>query len=415
MKYKLFGGNLINLVFAEYLIKNKKDFLWYTLGEKVGGHFSGLNLGGQFVDVGMVLLELGNNTISSHDGAKDVKNSRAVEEYFGNYKTAPAIIKCRMDGKLYPDHIIADDCKLMWERRYTADLLAESPQEKWLNNYFEHTTYHEYCSLAYGNFYSDMLEKFASKISYGGYKNLSARYHRTAWLPLYYPNTVAGENKVIETYPFRRFVQKSVAEVIVEKYNSILKNNKRYINDSELNLQNLILDSESQSKLFISCEIGKHGLQYSELVNKCTFQSKINFAIFSLNTDRDVGVDCINDVEDSEIYRISFQTLSSGNRFIFVEGAGTFTEDHSWSRRVQSYLNDHLSLNDVVLEFAKCYINGAKLPMPGAEAELGRIKQSIDQKYLEYDCFTYGLQNGFQALSMNQQICHAINEWGSKS
>lgn len=410
MEYKIFGGGLINLVFAEYLHRNGKKFSWHTLGEKVGGHFSGLMLDNQAVDLGMVLLEFGLERFDKLDDARDINTSRSLLSYFSGYDTEPALVKCKVQSNLFPDYIISDDCSLIWDRNYPANLLMKSPDRKWQSAYFDQITYDEYCRKSYDVFYHELLEKFASKISSDGHKKISARYHRSAWLPLYYPDTIAGKNRKIKPYPFRKFSGRSVAEVVNEKFNLLRSREGILINQNQMKLDDL-LAKEDRSKVFISCDLKKYGDQYIEMLSECTFQTKINIAVYSSPKNANLGVDCINDIDDNEIYRISFQTPSNQNCYIVVEGVGTFPEDDGWLSRSRQYLVNNFQLDDVELKFSKCYFNGPKLPLPGAELTLNLIRSQILGKFKNANFYNYGIQDGFQALSMNRQISHALNNW----
>lgn len=411
MKIKLIGGNLINLVFAEYLYKNNKEFSWHTLGEKVGGHFSGVSLDGDFVDLGMVLLEFGAHDINTFDGAGDIKTFNALVNYFQEHETDPASIYVKFKSSLHPDYIIADNCKLVWEHKFSSNLSMKCPNLKWQSDYFDTTTYYEYCMRAYPEFYSRLLEGFANKISYGGHRKMSCRYHRSAWLPLYYPDTISGENKSIKTYPFRKFSGRSVADVVNNKFAFLKSKTGILIDEDTRDLDDLMLDDCADTK-FISCDLKKFDPEYINLLNQCTYQTKINMAIFSHDNCKGFDFDCINDIDDGEIYRVFFQSTSGGRGYIVVEGVGTFDNDVNWPSRAKSYLRDNFKFDDISLKFSRSFINGAKLPLPGAEVVLNHIKNTIDMKYKKNNYFNYGVQDGFQALSMNRQISHGINGWG---
>jgi hypothetical protein len=412
MKIKIFGGSLINLALAECLYKNNKEFSWYTLGEKVGGHFSGINIQGNFVDLGMVLLEFGSSSIKEFDGVGDIKAFQALVKFFDRYDTEPASIKVKFKSSIHPDYIISDNCKLIWEQNYPSNSTMVCPSQKWQLDYFDSTTYHEYCRTAYPEFYSELLERFANKISYGGHEKMSCRYHRSAWLPLYYPNTVSGQNNCIKNYPFRKFSGRSVADVVNEKF-SFLKANTNSIIDEQVRDLDDLIDKNDKGQNFISCELKKLDTAYTDLLNHCTYQTKINVAIFSFDNHEMLGFDCVNEIDDAEIYRIFFQSTSRGKGHIVVEGIGTFENDTSWPVRAKSFLESNFNLDEIVAEFSRSCINGAKLPLPRSEPVLNHIKNSINTKFGGGNCFNYGVQDGFQALSMNRQISHAINEWWS--
>jgi hypothetical protein len=410
MKIQLIGGGLINLVFAEYLYKNNKEFSWYTLGEKVGGHFSGMNIDGNFLDLGMVLLEFGTNNINTYDGIRNIKMFNALMNYFQDFKTDTASIGAKFNSTLHPDYIISDNCELIWGHKFSSNLSMESPSLKWKNNYFDAITYDEYCMRAYPEFYSMLLEGFANKISFGGHRKMSCRYHRSAWLPLYYPDTISGQNKDIKIYPFRKFSGRSVADVINEKLAYIKSRKKNLINEEVQNLDGLLLGSVSDKK-FVSCDLKKIDPEYIDLLNQYTYQTKINIAIFSCDNYKAFDFDCINDIDDEEIYRVFFQSTSGRMGYIVVEGAGTFDNDIYWPSRAKLYLESNFKLNEINLKFSRSFMNGPRLPLPGAETILNHIKSLIDMKYGKNNFFNYGIQDGFQALSMNRQISHAMNEW----
>jgi hypothetical protein len=410
MRTTLFGGSLINLALAECLYKNKKDFSWYTLGEKVGGHFSGVKIGGNFVDLGMVLLEFGTHDMKEFRMSRDPITSKALAKFFDAYQTVPASVKVKYESSLHPDFIISDDCKLIWERSFSSNPGVECPSEKWRIDYFESMTYDEYCMKAYPEFYSTLLEKFASKISYGGHKKMSCRYHRSAWLPLFYPDTVSGQNKDVKVYPFRKFLNRSVADVINEKF-AFIKTKVETIFEEEIKDVDCLIYKTEAGKKFISCDLKKLDVECADRLDKFTYQTKINIAIFSANDHTVPDYDCVNDIDDSEIYRVFFQCSAKGTLYIVVEGLGTFANDVAWHGRARSYLEKNFNFGGLSLEFFRSFINGVRLPLPGSEYIIHDIKRKIDTKFASINFFNYGIQDGFQALSINRQLAHAFCEW----
>lgn len=415
-KYNLYGGNLINLVLAGLIQESGQQFTWYTLGEKVAGHFSGINIDGLNVDLGMVLLEFGCDDLNILDGSKDANTTRSLIQYFHGFMTEPAKIQSKFESTLNPDLIISDECELIWNRKYSSDLSIKGAAHKWSDNYFDQITYDEYCKAAYSDFYAELLENFASKISYGGHKILSARYHRSAWLPLYFPDTVTGTNRAIRPYPLRKFLGKSIAQVISEKYESLKSNHNNLIITEKFEdlsgLKSLSNEKNSSVKNFISCDLSKFSPEYERILKESTYQTKISIAIFSYESDVTNDVDCINDIDDKMIYRVSFQSFVNGAvKFVVVEGAAEQGEDLNWQIKAESYLKDELGLRNLTPKFVRSFINGPKLPKCGSEKILNDIKANIDAKYCSGNRFNYGIQNGFQALSMNRQISYAINEW----
>jgi hypothetical protein len=410
--YKLYGGNLINLVLAEQILKLGKKVIWHTLGEKVGGHFSGMLIEGSHIDLGMVLLEFGAESIQALETSKDPATASALLEFFKEFPIDSAIVLCRHQSQYFPDFIISDECDLIWRNNYRSTYALENPKRKWDEDLFEIMTYENYCLTSYPKFYNELLKNFADKITFNGADKISSRYHRNAWLPLYYPDTISGNSRMIPPYPFHRIKDGTIASVIHSKFLKITQNSNCTIIDSAAASLDELITSKNETPLnFISCNVNKLAPNATEILKYFMHQTKINIAIYSYNKKNISNIACINDLDHPNIYRVSFQADSlSKQNFVVIESAAFIEDISQWQSNVENYLKTELRLTDISAKFIKTSINGPSLPIQGAENALNKIKNEIHAKFDSKSIFTYGLHDGLQALSLNKQLSQAFEK-----
>jgi len=416
---QLFGGSLTVLAFADFLVKNEKEFQWFTLGEKVGGHFSGMNIGGDFYDLGMVLLELnpGANNPTLYKPAENEK--AALSTFLKGYDIREAEVKVLYENELYPDFIICDN-----EIPIKSDLglIADSnrfqhhPKDKWHNEAFEKTSYHGACQQLYPEFYLEFLKNIASKITNDSANQLSCRYHRLAWLPLFYPETVMGETPNFQKYPMQTLKKQNFAKVLAQKIEKILKSRFSSMHfDNFEKIDGLLTESDPNVKKFVGCEIFKFSQVSNFFDENLFFRPSYDICVFRVKI-RDDGIDCIFDTQDDFVFRSSIQHdfSSKDTRILFVEAKSLRQDSEIWLNYCENYVRSKLGFEIVETKLSKVGLLGPRMPKPGAEENMNVIKKCIDDIYTNKNFHIYGWQYGLNSLAMNKQINHALNIWSGQ-
>lgn len=208
MKRALLIGNSFALLVAALELA-KKDFEITILSDSkpLGGHFSGIEIQGHKFNFGMVMFE----NLDSLNDEKDYStyNPRtrndcsrfgaSVSKWIGeNVQIKRASTpECLIDGVVYPDYLIADKLDAFKDRGYIfsgANLSVPSeihPSLKAQSNVYESLSYDEITNLCHGDrFHKYYIEPFVKKLLMVSSKDFLARYHRSAWAPLFYPETI---------------------------------------------------------------------------------------------------------------------------------------------------------------------------------------------------------------------------------
>ena len=112
-------------------------------------------------------------------------------------------VKCNWQNQIINDYVISDELpQIKIDQHNNANSFIH-PKEKWINPYFEKISYEKYCKATYSDFYSQYLKNLADKMTCNQSELLSCRYHRSAWLPLYYPESVHSLDRNIKNIHFK--------------------------------------------------------------------------------------------------------------------------------------------------------------------------------------------------------------------
>lgn len=213
------GNNVAALVAAQSLAARGRSVMLVNPGDRWGGHFGSVDAGAYRFDPGMVLYEFSAfNTETSPDVMSydpDVRNdcgrfTAVVREYIERRLetvTTPAP-EMFVRGRRYPDVIIGnrlDALRLMDpdDRRAIADDLQMAaaqrrpslhPSQKTSGPAFDHADFTSVSLANHGRAFHDwFVEPLCRKILGVSTGDILARYHRVAWLPLYYPETLRSQ------------------------------------------------------------------------------------------------------------------------------------------------------------------------------------------------------------------------------
>lgn len=211
---------------AHELARRGKAFTWLTDGKAVGGHFAGIDIGETAFDIGMVLLEKSRGTGEYHSLVNfdpRIRNdwvrfgplaSRWMDELCDTIK-APTPY-CLVGDREVPDYLIANrldavcgktGIRLALDRPRMTRQDPRHPAFKLTAGPYDYLSYEDAATLSHGgDFHFAYIEPFVRKVLGVSSSQFLARYHRVAWAPIYYPETLAaaarGEPTGLDEYPF---------------------------------------------------------------------------------------------------------------------------------------------------------------------------------------------------------------------
>ncbi len=218
----LIGNSLALLVGAHELARRGRRLTLLSDGKPLGGHFAGMLIDGQGFDIGMVMLE-------KHTPARPGADLRGYDPgqrndwtRFGDHAArwldeqlelrrvpTPA---CLLQGVAVPDFLIANRLDALAGAGVPppAALPAGDPRHashKGDAAVYDEMTYAEAAALNHGPaLHERFIEPFVRKLLGVSSEAFLARYHRAAWVPLFYPETLAkalkGEPAGLAEYPF---------------------------------------------------------------------------------------------------------------------------------------------------------------------------------------------------------------------
>lgn len=221
----LIGNNVALLVAAIELNRQGRNVVVLLDGKRPGAHFAGMQIEGSQFDIGMVFFERvvrGPQSAQATDYDPGRRNDCArfaqlIQEFLEPRVATIQVAtpNVYIDGHRYPDFVIANrldyfassDC-----RPAITEALKALPEPGALHAANRQSS--DYDGLSYriaslanhGEPLHHLFELLASKIVAQSTDGMFARYHRLAWLPLYYPETLqralAGQLDSLPEYPF---------------------------------------------------------------------------------------------------------------------------------------------------------------------------------------------------------------------
>ena len=233
----LVGNNLAVLVAAAELGEAGRDVVLVTDGRPPGGHFRGLRVAGTDFDIGMVTLEQlgGGRPAGAEPGPADYRPDRRYDwtrfaGHVDRWQGAHAELRrtptpeVLVEGRRWPDHLMSDRLDVL-------AALGEPPpsvlsradpvhaSHKTTGPAFDALTYTAAAAANHGEtLQRRLVTPFAAKVLGPLLDDLLALYHRAAWLPLYWPETVtaacAGEPTAVAEHPFWTTASGFVGEVV---------------------------------------------------------------------------------------------------------------------------------------------------------------------------------------------------------
>ena len=216
----LIGNGLAMLISAYEIGRRGQAVRLLTDGKPLGGNFSGIEIDGQKFDIGMVMLEEVIPAICSTD--LRTYDSRVRNDWTRFGKVASRWLRehvelvrvptpeCLFEGKRVPDYLIANRLEAMAgaDQPMMVPLSdPHHPSKKYESGVYDSLTYAQASRLNHGEkLHQRFIEPFVSKLLGVPSEAFLARYHRAAWVPWYYPETLAkavrSEPTGLAEYPF---------------------------------------------------------------------------------------------------------------------------------------------------------------------------------------------------------------------
>ncbi len=218
----LIGNSLAVLIAAHELATRGQRVTLLTDGKPLGGHFAGMQINGHSFDAGMVLIE----KYTAGGGAPDLRTYDAKRrndwtrfgELAGSWLdmqvdlrpvTTPKVL---VHGRIYPDYLITNRLDALVGAHVTSFAKLPRTDERHAAHKvyaaaYDSLSYAEAAKLNHGEIlHESFIEPFVRKLLDVSSNKFLARYHRAAWVPLFYPETLAevleGKETSLPEYPF---------------------------------------------------------------------------------------------------------------------------------------------------------------------------------------------------------------------
>ena len=230
----LIGNGLAILIGAYEIARRGQAVRLLTDGKPLGGHFAGTEIDGQGFDLGMMMLE---EVIPARTGADlrtydpSVRNdwtrfgdraSRWLREHVDLVRVPTP--ECLLEGKRVPDYLIANRLEAMVGADAPNRVSRNDPRHpshKYESGIYDSLTYAQASSLNHGaRLHERFIEPFVRKLMGVSSDAFLARYHRAAWVPLFYPETLAQAVRSDPTglveYPFWTTPKGYVGQLVLD-------------------------------------------------------------------------------------------------------------------------------------------------------------------------------------------------------
>jgi hypothetical protein len=220
----LIGSNLALLTAACALGRSGRKVVLLTEAGRLGGYFAGVHVESHGFDLGMVFLERPGDTHAMPDLAEyDARVRNDCGRFSAHVaQFVESLVRTRrvptpealVAGKRFPDYILCNRIEAIASLvtdapRTAADAGVSHPlhaRNKVAGPAYDQVSYLEAAQHNHGVQAQALLfEPFAAKVL-GPHRQLLARFHRSPWLPLYYPETIVdacdGRSTALPEYAF---------------------------------------------------------------------------------------------------------------------------------------------------------------------------------------------------------------------
>ena len=216
IKTLIYGNNIASLVCGEQLLAAGEEVLVLSPNAFFGGHFGGIDINNVHYDIGMNFLEFTsyraepsasvksyNQTIKNDSGRFVGRIRSYVEENLGVATVRVETPEMYLGGRWYEDFIISDRLGSLAKLpptlrgKLAKDIQNLEPPEalharnKNTSTAFLRASLEEISRANHGDvFHETFIEPLCRKIINLSSSRIMAYYHRLAWLPIFYPETL---------------------------------------------------------------------------------------------------------------------------------------------------------------------------------------------------------------------------------
>ncbi|WP_462137813.1 NAD(P)-binding protein [Candidatus Mycalebacterium sp.] len=210
------GNSIAALVCGEQLLAAGKEVLVLSPNDFIGGHFRGIDIDNFHYDIGMNFFEFtaygdepsarieSYNPEIKNDSGRFVSHvKRYVDDCLGVKTVQTETPKMYFGGNWYEDFFISDRLESLSElpsalrEKLAKDIKGlETPEELHARNKnrskaFMEADFEKISRANHGDvFHEEFIEPLCRKITGVGAKDIMAYYHRLAWMPVFYPETL---------------------------------------------------------------------------------------------------------------------------------------------------------------------------------------------------------------------------------
>lgn len=384
--FLVFGNNVSAMVSAIELVKGGNSVVLVNSTPNWGAHFSGIKLENNRFDFGMNYLEFStfnerkenileyNPNIRNHVGHFCHLVGAYVKSHIKVHKAS--IPQMLLNGNIVADIVMSNqfdflgslspDTKMRIKEELRSILsgsdrhLHASNKTKEANRFVEHT-YEEVSLANHGKtFHNLIVEPICKKILNLSSSSIPALFHRVAWAPLFYPETLlealeTGKTNLQETVFYfpaegslgdfidsleNSFAGCSRLEVFRDKTSSLVYRDGNYIWNNKIEAERLVWTGD-QAQLLGMLEnfTDQHAYQKASIsLGFCTVEtSKLHkqfSTLYILNTN-------------NPLYRITNQTFSAGKR---DDGLSLINVEFNSDNLIASGFDTDKKVRDLVLK-----------------------------------------------------------------
>ena len=207
------GNSIASLVAVDSLSRRGKRVTWVMTSPKIGGVFAGVVLEGESYDIGMTNFEFDlesnrptNNILDysifqRNDCANHVQS---VISYVGEYSECAPLAKAQMlfEGQLFEDFVMSNSLEVLGSTLFPKGVLLDSlhpladPRYHPKNKFTSGSEFSRvpYVKISLENhvkiIHERLIEPWLRKLNLDNFTNIPGHLHRSAWGPLYYPETL---------------------------------------------------------------------------------------------------------------------------------------------------------------------------------------------------------------------------------
>lgn len=334
------GANLAAIVCCQQLVADGHSVrLQVPPGARLGGHFAGIDFKGKKIDLGMVLLEPRfsdvQSPITDYDGESGSASNAFNKVVFDWLKASEVeltevTVISLLNGKTFLDFLIADGLfaldelsnisliEIVETARNCLQYSEFHPRNK-SNLYFSQSSVSEVFPALYGKKFSEFLLALLDKIAGEQSRQLTSRYHRLLWLPLYFPETLLEyleqKNSRLENLKFFTPTRGGVSGLLQEMLDKLKK-------DSHFDL---LIDNQSllDNEVLVSTDYKRCSISFVDesLLSEADAQiAKSNIAFLVYNETTGIERKVVHNLGSEEKwFRIS-QSLSVANTVVVELG-----------------------------------------------------------------------------------------------